>query len=185
MTTARLPRSSRVGSSNNTVLIVLIIVIGFATIGCLICGGALLTIASMGNFTDGSGLDFMHKMEVEVERQLQDHPDVQRELGEIESVSGNLFGSVEADEEFGSDDFWSFDVEGSKTNGMILVEARDLSTDSDFTRRILRTANGDFDLGPTPPSYVPLADEEMNKPVTSAESEESGPAVDVESDSSS
>ncbi|PQO25843.1 hypothetical protein C5Y96_20520 [Blastopirellula marina] len=175
MSMDRTRRSFRTGSSNNPVLIILGVVGAITVIACLGCGGCMLGVLGLGAFSDGSGLFFMEEMEVEVQRQLKDHPDVKRELGEIESVSANIFDSVEADDEFKSDDFWSFDVKGSKASGEIIVEAPGLTNESSFTQRILRTSNGEFDLGPTPDDYVPLSeapDEEDLEPSSSLESEE-------------
>ncbi len=179
--------SSRTGSSSNPVLIILGIVGGVTVIACLGCGGCFLGVLGLGALSDGSGLSFMREMELEVENQLKDHPDVQRELGEIESVSADILGSVDADDEFGSEDFWSFDVEGTKGDGVIIVEAIDLANDSDFTQRILRTDNGEFDLGPTPDDYVPLAEsieisEEMEFPSPSSDLEEVPAMEDVGKD---
>ncbi|WDI42327.1 hypothetical protein [Bremerella sp. P1] len=156
--TSSLHRSSRTGSSNNPVLIILGIIGAITVIACLGCGGCFLGVLGLGAFSDGSGVVFMREMEVEVERQLKDHPDVKREIGEIESVSANIMDSVDADDEFGSEDFWSFDVEGTKGSGTIIVEAQGLTNDSDFSQRLLRTSNGEFDLGPTPDSYVPMSE---------------------------
>ncbi|QDU75233.1 hypothetical protein Pan97_22580 [Bremerella volcania] len=181
-------RTSRTGSSNNPVMIILGVIGAITVIACLGCGGCFLGVLGLGAFSDGSGLVFMREMELEVENQLKDHPDVKRELGEIESVSANIMDSVDADDEFGSEDFWSFDVEGTKGSGTIIVEAQGLTNDSDFSQRILRTSNGEFDLGPTPDSYVPLSEtsewDEMESS-SSSDSEESDPAMDAEDGSAS
>lgn len=183
MTTSSLYRTSRAGSSNNPVMIILGVIGLITVIACLGCGGCFLGVLGLGAFSDGSGLGFMREMELEVENQLKDHPDVKRELGEIESVSANIMASVDADDEFGSEDFWSFDVEGTKGDGTIIVEAVGLTNDADFTQRILRTGNGEFDLGPTPDSYVPLSetmdsDDEIDSSLM--ELEESDPVPSTE-----
>lgn len=183
MTTSSLYRTSRAGSSNNPVMIILGVIGLITVIACLGCGGCFLGVLGLGAFSDGSGLGFMREMELEVENQLKDHPDVKRELGEIESVSANIMASVDADDEFGSEDFWSFDVEGTKGDGTIIVEAVGLTNDADFTQRILRTDNGEFDLGPTPDSYVPLSeldgtDEEMDSSLMELEETEPVPGAE-------
>lgn len=107
----------------------------------------MLGIVGLGAFSGGPSRDLL---EEELVRQLQDHPDVQREVGDIESLTTNISRTVEVSDEFEPDaNIWAFDIKGSQGDAELIIEDRFSVDQWILLQRILRTPNGEFDLGPS------------------------------------
>lgn len=110
---------------------------------------------------------------------------MQREIGEIESIEENIFGSADADEKYESQDMWQFDVKGTKGSGKIFVESPNVLDELRFTRRILETSNGEFDLGPTPDDYQPIYEDTLINGLRELQDEGTEQGADVPAEDSS
>lgn len=143
----------RRGNGAQAVLIIFSVIGVIAVICCLACGGCTVGLFTLGAISDSNG-GFKQEFADAIESQVADLPDVKRELGEITYIRTRMFDSIDAEEEFESEDVWAFDVRGTNGKGQIFVECIDID-DPVCTRRILRVDGQDFDLGPTPQIEFP------------------------------
>lgn len=102
-------RTNRNGSSTHPLAIILSIFGGICLLICLGCGGLFMGVLGLGAMAGGDSEGLFSEISENVKAQVQDHPIVLREIGEIKSIKYELFDSIELDEEFDSEDYWSFD----------------------------------------------------------------------------
>ncbi len=101
--------------------IILAVVGGIGLICVLVCCGAGIWVVQFG----------MSVVSADIENQLRDHPEIEEHVGAIQSLEVDWAKSMAEDDY----DIWTYDVEGTKAKGELIVES-----ESDFDSEVIVSA---------------------------------------------
>jgi hypothetical protein len=111
--------------------VVLIVIAVLSLLGILACGGILAVVY----FGFNSALD------TQLKPKLAGRPEIETEIGEVESITFNFFDSITASREENGDEVLSCDITGGKGVGRLIVRPS-TSGGGDFTPCKLITSDG-------------------------------------------
>ncbi|HEV7282105.1 MAG TPA: hypothetical protein VGN57_18020 [Pirellulaceae bacterium] len=110
-----------------------VLALGGAAFGICCCGGGALAIPALTQVVGD-----------EVAKQVADDPVIQERIGDIEKITYNFGESMEASSDGG--EMMAFDVEGSKGDGLLIIEGDNNGDQLNITYGELVMPDGTFNL---------------------------------------
>ncbi|HRX78634.1 MAG: hypothetical protein H6821_12815 [Planctomycetaceae bacterium] len=108
--------------------IILAAVGGFGLFMILVCCGAGVWVIQFG----------MNVISADIENQLRDHPQIKEHVGEIQTLEVD-WGKSLAEDDY---DIWTYDIEGSKARGEVIVESKSEDDGEVIEAATLRLSTG-------------------------------------------
>ncbi|MBC8354627.1 MAG: hypothetical protein H8E66_21735 [Planctomycetes bacterium] len=109
--------------------IILAVVGGIALMCLLVCCGAGIWVVQFG----------MSVVSADIENQLRDHPEIEEHVGAIQSLEVDWAKSMAEDDY----DIWTYDIEGSKASGELIVESTSDDDGEVIVAATLRLSTGE------------------------------------------
>lgn len=94
----------------------------------LVCCGAGVWVIQFG----------MNVISADIENQLRDHPQIKEHVGEIQTLEVD-WGKSLAEDDY---DIWTYDIEGSKARGEVIVESKSEDDGEVIEAATLRLSTG-------------------------------------------
>lgn len=114
-------------SSTTPIILAVVGVIGVVCL--LVCCGGGIWVVRFG----------MSVVSADIENQLRDHPEIQEHVGTIQSLEVDWAKSMAEDDY----DIWTYDVEGSKASGELVVESTSDDEGEVIVSATLRLSTGE------------------------------------------